>query len=90
MKKNDSLFTKLILILFLGILQVGCLIEEVEQPASIEVGSTFTSVLNIAAIAEENTNPHHGAIGVLHPIGWEFESGTFESTDPETPSGNII
>jgi len=90
MKKNDSLFTKLILILFLGILQVGCLIEEVEQPASIEVGSTFTSVLNIAAIAEETTNPHHGAIGVLHPIGWEFESGTFESTDPETPSGNII
>ena len=81
---------KLWLLILISIFQVACLIEEVEQPASIETGSTFTTVLNIAAIAEETTNPHHGVIGVLHPIGWEYESGTFESTDPETPSGNII
>lgn len=68
----------------------GCLIEDVEQPQEIEAGQIFTSVLNIAAIAQEINNPHHGVISVLHPIGWEFESGTFESTDPETPSGNMI
>ncbi|MBJ13501.1 MAG: hypothetical protein CMG62_10575 [Candidatus Marinimicrobia bacterium] len=68
----------------------GCLIEDVEQPSEIDAGAVFTSILNISAIAEEVTNPHHGVIGVLHPVGWEFESGTFESTDPETPTGNII
>ncbi|MBH11081.1 MAG: hypothetical protein CMG74_12175 [Candidatus Marinimicrobia bacterium] len=90
MMKNNNLPVKLILIFIVGIIQFACLIEEVEQPTTIEAGTTFTSVLNIAAIAEEVTNPHHGVIGVLHPIGWEFESGTFESTDSETPSGNII
>ena len=50
----------------------------------------YLLLLNISAIAEETTNPHHGIIAVLHPLGWEFESGTFESTDPETPSGNMI
>ena len=88
MKKSviSVFFNSIMIIVFFA----GCLIEDVEQPAEIEAGQIFTSVLNISAIAEEATNPHHGIIGVLHPIGWEFESGTFESTDPETPSGNMI
>ena len=88
MKKSvmSVLFNSILII----VLFAGCLIEDVEQPTEIEAGQTFTSVLNISAIAEETNNPHHGIIGVLHPIGWEFESGTFESTDPETPSGNMI
>ena len=88
MKKNvTNVFfnSTLVIVLF-----AGCLIEDVEQPTEIEAGQIFTSVLNISAIAEETTNPHHGIIAVLHPLGWEFESGTFESTDPETPSGNMI
>ena len=88
MKKNvTNVFfnSTLVIVLF-----TGCLIEDVEQPTEIEAGQIFTSVLNISAIAEETTNPHHGIIAVLHPLGWEFESGTFESTDPETPSGNMI
>ena len=88
MKKSVmSVFFNSILII---VLFAGCLIEDVEQPTEIEAGQIFTSVLNISAIAEETNNPHHGIIGVLHPIGWEFESGTFESTDLETPSGNMI
>jgi len=88
MKKNviNVFFNStLVIVLF-----TGCLIEDVEQPTEIEAGQIFTSVLNISAIAEETTNPHPGIIAVLHPLGWEFESGTFESTDPETPSGNMI
>ena len=88
MKKSvTNVFFNSILVI---VLFAGCLIEDVEQPTEIEAGQIFTSVLNISAIAEETTNPHHGIIAVLHPLGWEFESGTFESTDPETPSGNMI
>ena len=82
MKKNvTNVFfnSTLVIVLF-----AGCLIEDVEQPTEIEAGQIFTSVLNISAIAEETTNPHHGIIAVLHPLGWEFESGTFESTDPSS------
>lgn len=88
MKKSvTNVFFNSVLVI---VLFAGCLIEDVEQPTEIEAGQIFTSVLNISAIAEETTNPHHGIIAVLHPLGWEFESGTFESTDPETPSGNMI
>ena len=90
MIKNINLLAKIIFTFIFSLFHIACLIEEVEQPASIEVGSTFTSVLNIAAIADEVNNPYHGVIAVLQPIGWEFTSGSFISTDPETPSGNII
>jgi len=90
MIKNINLLAKIIFTFILSLFHIACLIEEVEQPASIEIGSTFTSVLTIAAISPETNNPHHGVIAVLQPDGWEFTSGTFESTDPETPSGNII
>ena len=65
----------------------GCLFEEVDQPAELAIGDTFTTVLNINSIAQEVNNAHHGIVGVLHPEGWVFESGSFESTDAETPSG---
>ena len=68
----------------------GCLFDSIEQPSSIEAGEQFTTVLNINSIAQEINNAHHGIVGVLHPIGWVFESGTFESSDAETPSGNMV
>ena len=53
----------------------GCLFEEVDQPAELAIGDTFTTVLNINSIAQEVNNAHHGIVGVLHPEGWVFESG---------------
>ncbi len=72
---------------FASIILSGCLFEEVEQPTELEVGNQFTTVLNINSVAQEINNPHHGIVGVMHPNGWVFESGSFESNDAETPSG---
>ena len=76
-----------ILTLFASVMFTGCLFEEVDQPTELEIGSQFTTVLNINSIAQEVSNPHHGIVGIMHPNGWVFESGSFESNDAETPSG---
>ena len=71
------------LTLFAGLAAVfffsGCLIEDVDQPASINTGETFTTILTISDMNAEQNNPHKGVVAVLVPEDWSFISGTYST-----------
>ena len=71
------------LTLFAGLAAVfffsGCLIEDVDQPAAINTGETFTSILTISDMNAEQNNPHKGVVAVLVPEDWSFISGTYST-----------
>ena len=57
----------------------GCLIEEVNQPAAINAGETFTTTLTISDMNAEQNNAHKGVIAILVPEDWSFISGTYST-----------
>jgi hypothetical protein len=57
----------------------GCLIEEVNQPAAINAGETFTTTLTISDMNAEQNNPHKGVVAILVPEDWSFISGTYST-----------
>lgn len=57
----------------------GCLIEDVNQPAEVNAGETFTTTITISDMNAEQNNPHKGAIAILVPDDWSFISGTYNT-----------
>ena len=54
----------------------GCLIEDVTQSTSVNQGDTFKTTLTISDKTADS-NPHQGAVDVLVPDDWTFQSGTY-------------
>ncbi|MFH1851765.1 MAG: T9SS type A sorting domain-containing protein [Candidatus Neomarinimicrobiota bacterium] len=65
----------------------SCLIYEVDQPATVAAGGTFTTTVSISDITAESNNAHKGAICVLVPDDWTFTSGTYDS---DVGTGTIV
>ena len=45
----------------------GCLIEDVNQPAEVNAGDTFTTTLTISDMNAEQNNAHKGVVAILVP-----------------------
>ncbi len=76
-----NLITKSVILVlsFLPVFITGCLIREVNQPATVETGKTFTASLIVSEMTAESSTPHKGILGVMVPEDWEFESGEYVS-----------
>ena len=74
--KMFTLFVGLVAVFFFS----GCLIEDVNQPAEVNAGETFTTTLTISDMNAEQNNAHKGVVAILVPEDWSFISGTY-STD---------
>lgn len=64
----------------------GCLITEVVQSLAVEAGGTFTATITVTDMTGDAT-AHPGALAVLVPADWEFESGTYDS---EVGTGDLL
>ncbi len=78
MKNTFTVVKALLIFSALSIILSGCLITEVDQTTSVSPNGTFTSVITVTDITAD-TNPHEGAVAVLVPEDWTFESGTYDS-----------
>ena len=62
MKKIATLKeSKMAIILLISLVGTACLIEEVEQPAQVNAGDTFTTIVTVTAVGEEANNPFGAA-----------------------------
>lgn len=84
---NKFKLTIIIMFAFtLPILINGCLIEDVSQSSTVNINDTFSTTLTISDKTAD-TNPHEGAVDVLVPDDWTFDSGTYDFSGG---SGNMI
>lgn len=74
--KNLVLFLEIALVVSL----TGCFIDEVSQPSEVNAGETFTATITISDMNAEQSNAHKGAIAILVPEDWSFESGTYSAS----------
>jgi hypothetical protein len=58
----------------------GCLIEEVDQPSSVNAGEVFTVNLTITDMNAEQSNAHKGVIAILVPEDWSFIDGSYNTS----------
>lgn len=77
---KSKIFTKLIYIVIaaLPIFLNSCLIDEVEQSTKVNQGETFTTKITVSDVTAD-ANANTGAVAILVPNDWEFESGTYET-----------
>ena len=87
--KATSKSGQLVALLSLAVIGTACLIEEVEQPAQVDAGGTFTTIVTVSDANEEANNAHHGAMAVMVPDDWSYTSGSFETTD-DVGSGEML
>ena len=87
--KAKSKSGQLVALLSLAVIGTACLIEEVEQPAQVDAGGTFTTIVTVSDANEEATNAHYGAMAVMVPDDWSYTSGSFETTD-DVGSGEML
>lgn len=69
----------LFLIAFLGN-TCNTAIDEVDQPATVNTGETFTITVVASDSSGKEENPHKGVLGMLVPDDWSFISGEYEFT----------
>ena len=90
MKKIATLKeSKMAIILLISLVGAACLIEEVEQPAQVNAGDTFTTIVTVSNFQAEVTNAHHGAMAVMMPDDWTYTSGSYTTTD-DVGSGEML
>ena len=90
MKKIATLKeSKMAIILLISLVGTACLIEEVEQPAQVNAGDTFTTIVTVSNFQAEVTNAHHGAMAVMMPDDWTYSSGSYTTTD-DVGSGEML
>ena len=90
MKKIATLKeSKMAIILLISLVGTACLIEEVEQPAQVNAGDTFTTIVTVSNFQAEVTNAHHGAMAVMVPDDWTYTSGSYITTD-DVGSGEML
>ena len=59
MKKIATLKeTKMAILILISLVSTACLIEEVEQPAQVNAGDTFTTIVTVSNFQAEVTNAH--------------------------------
>lgn len=77
---KSKIFTKVIYIVIavLPIFLNSCLIDEVEQSTSVNQGETFTTKITVSDVTAD-VNANTGAVAILVPDDWKFESGTYET-----------
>src|SRR5690554_3244382 len=68
----------LAVITVMSLILSGCLITEVDQTTEVAPNGIFTSTITVTDITAD-ANPHEGAVAVLVPEDWTFESGTYDS-----------
>jgi hypothetical protein len=90
MKKIATLKeTKMAILILISLVSTACLIEEVEQPAQVDAGGTFTTIVTVSNLVAETTNEHHGAMAVMVPDDWTYTSGSYVTTD-DVGSGTML
>ena len=90
MKKIATLKeSKMAIILLISLVGTACLIEEVEQPAQVNAGDTFTTIVTVSNFQAEVTNAHYGAMAVMMPDDWTYTSGSYTTTD-DVGSGEML
>ena len=90
MKKIATLKeSKMAITLLISLVSTACLIEEVEQPAQVNAGDTFTTIVTVSNFQAEVTNAHHGAMAVMMPDDWTYTSGSYTTTD-DVGSGEML
>ena len=87
--KAKSKSGQLVALLSLAVIGTACLIEEVEQPAQVDAGGTFTTIVTVSDANEEAANAHYGAMAVMVPADWSYTSGSFTTTD-DVGSGEML
>lgn len=78
MKNLIATVKVLAVLLVMSVILSGCLITEVDQTTEVEPNGTFTSTIIVTDITAD-ANPHEGAVAVLVPEDWTFDSGTYDS-----------
>ncbi|MBI1938837.1 MAG: T9SS type A sorting domain-containing protein [Ignavibacteriales bacterium] len=78
MKKITNAFRLTLSLILIAVVFSGCLIREVEQPATVKTGGEFQVKLTITDKTAD-ANAHYGAVCVLAPDDWEFVSGSYDS-----------
>ncbi|MGD8778691.1 MAG: T9SS type A sorting domain-containing protein [Ignavibacteria bacterium] len=86
MKRMTITIKMLVSAVFFAVLLNSCLIVEVEQSTEVEQNGTFTTTITVTDVTADAT-AHEGAIAVLVPSDWEFDSGTYDS---EVGSGSLV
>ncbi|MBL7111665.1 MAG: T9SS type A sorting domain-containing protein [Bacteroidales bacterium] len=61
------------------LISTGCLIEEVEQPDTIQAGETFQTIVTVTDMNAENQTPHPGVLCIMVPDDWSFVSGEYNA-----------
>lgn len=77
---KSKIFTRVIYIVIavLPIFLNSCLIDEVEQSTAVKEGEIFTTKITVSDVTAD-INANTGAVAILVPNDWEFESGTYET-----------
>jgi len=88
MEKSTHKYGQLAIFLTLVVINTGCLIEDVVQPAHVGTGSTFTTTVTVSR-AGDDSSPHEGAMAVMVPNDWTYASGSYTTTD-DVVSGDMI
>jgi hypothetical protein len=78
-------FLVVLSMMLVPLLFAGCLIEEVQQPQSVEAGGVFTTTVTVTDMNAEQTNAHKGVLAILVPEDWSFIDGTYD-----TPMGTGV
>ncbi|HJN69178.1 MAG: T9SS type A sorting domain-containing protein [Candidatus Marinimicrobia bacterium] len=90
MKKIATLKESKMGVLFLiALVSTACWIAEVEQPAQVNAGETFTTIVTVSNACAESGTPHPGAMAVMVPDDWWYSSGAFTTTD-DVGSGEMV
>ena len=64
------------IVLVMALFMTNCLITEVDQSTEVNSGDTFTATITVTDMTAD-ANANTGAIAVLVPDDWEFDSGTY-------------
>lgn len=78
MKNMIATVKVLAVLLVMSVILSGCLITEVDQTTEVAPNGIFTSTITVTDITAD-INPHEGAVAVLVPEDWTFDSGTYDS-----------
>ena len=87
MKINNRQFHYALVSAVVIILLHACFIYEVQQPAAVDAGSTFTTIVSLEDLNAESQNAHRGVLCILVPDDWTFNSGTYTG---DVGSGDMV
>jgi hypothetical protein len=66
-------------VMIISLFFTGCLITEVDQPATVETGGIFTATITVSDMNAEQTNAHKGVVSIMVPEDWSFLTGVYDT-----------